>query len=353
MNSKYFYQDKSIFGLDIGFNSLKIMQVESFNKRRVITGYGVAHYDAKAVDNGVIIDPESVAKSTQELFQNHIVGEITTRRVAIAVPASRTYNRAIKLPNLPAKELDEAVRLEAEQYISMPLDELYLDYTVIGRTDKEIELFAVAAPKKIIDSYILLAKMLGLEVVAMETTIGAASRLLVQADRSDVPTVLIDFGSMSVDITVFDKTLIVTGTVPGGGDDFTKQIAEKLQVTPQEGHVIKTKYGLRYSKKQNEITQALAPDLGQLLKEVRRVIRYYEERYGDNRKIGQIVTMGGGANMPGLSEYMTDALRLPVRMSDPWAHIGLSKLQLPNSVERSIYVTVAGLALMNPKEIFA
>jgi len=194
---------------------------------------------------------------------------------------------------------------------------------------------------------------LGLEVVAIETTIGAASRLLVEADRSDVPTVLIDFGSVSADITIFDKTLIVTGTVPGGGDDFTKRIAEKLQVTPQEGHVIKTKYGLRYSKKQKEIQDALKPDLDQLIKEVRKVIRYYEERYGADRKIGQIVTMGGGANMPGLSEYMTDALRLPVRMSDPWAHIGLSsKLQPPNSVERSIYVTVAGLSLMKPKEIF-
>ncbi len=354
MNSKYFYQDKPLFGLDVGVSTLKVMQVEQDAKKRKVTGYGVASFDQKAIDKGVVIDFESVAKSAAELFKHHIIGEITTRRVAIAIPASRTYNRAITLPKLNNKELAEAVRLEAEQYIPMPIDELYLDYNVIGRTDKEIELFAVAAPKKLVDSYMLLARMLGLEVVAIETTIGAATRLLVEADRSDVPTVLIDFGSMSADITIFDKNLIVTGTVPGGGEAFTNRIAEKLGVSPQEGHVIKTKYGLRYSKKQKEITDALSPILEQLLKEIRRVIRYYEERFqGADRKIGQIVTMGGGANMPGLSDYMTDNLRLPVRMSDPTANIGFSKLQPPSTIERSIYVTVAGLALMNPKEIFS
>lgn len=352
MNSKYFYQDKPLFGLDIGFNTLKIMQVEGANGQRTVTGYGVTNFDPKAVEEGRIVNVEEVARATLDLFNRNLVGNISTHRVAIAVPASRTYNRGIKLPKLPAKELAEAVRLEAEQYIPMPLDELYLDYSIISRTEKDLDLFAVAVPKKIIDSHLMLARMLGLEVVAMETTIGAASRLLVEADRSDIPTVLIDFGSKSADITVFDKTLIVTGTVPGGGDDFTARIAEKLGVTPQEGHVIKTKYGLRLSKKQAEITAALGPVLEQLLKEIRRVIRYYEERYGADRKIGQIVTMGGGANMPGLSEYMTNALRLPVRMSDPWQHIGFSKLQPPSTVERSIYVTVAGLALMNPKEIF-
>lgn len=83
------------------------------------------------------------------------------------------------------------------------------------------------------------------------------------------------------------------------------------------------------------------------------MIRYYEERYGADRKIKQLVTMGGGANMPGLSDYMTNALRMPVRMSDPWHHISFDHLQPPSDTELSMYITVAGLALMNPKEIFA
>lgn len=186
----------------------------------------------------------------------------------------------------------------------------------------------------------------------METTIGSASRLFVQAEPSDMPTVLIDLGSLSSDITIYDKALIVTGTVPGGGDNFTETIAKSLSVTHQEAHVIKTKYGLGFSKKQAEITIALTPILDQLVKEIRRMIRYYEERTSAEGKIRQVVTMGGGANMPGLSEYLTDTLRLPVRMCDPWQHIDFAGLQPPNSIEKSMYVTVAGLALINPREIF-
>ena len=84
------------------------------------------------------------------------------------------------------------------------------------------------------------------------------------------------------------------------------------------------------------------------------MIRYYEERYGDDRKIKQIVTVGGGANMPGLSDYMISSLRLPVRMSNPWElRVKFDHLEAPSNVECSMYVTVAGLSLMKPKEIFS
>ncbi|MCA9333017.1 type IV pilus assembly protein PilM [Candidatus Saccharibacteria bacterium] len=353
MNNTYFYQDKSVFGLDIGFSSLKVMQIDWIGNKQVVTGYGVTSFDPRAINDGVIVEPELIAKVMKELYDRNILGEITTKRVTASIPASRTYNRTLNLPKLNKKDLVEALRLEAEQYIPVPIDDLYIDFNMIQETDKESELLAVAAPKKIVDSYVDLAKMCGLEPIALETSIGAAGRLFVQAEQSDVPTILIDFGSVSSDITIYDDGLIVTGTVSGGGDNFTDLIAKKLKVTKQEAHIIKTKYGLGVSKKQKEITDALSPILEQLLKEIRRMIRYYEERSATKRKISQVVTMGGGANMPGLSEHMTNILRLPSRMCDPWQHLDFSKLQPPNTVEKSMYVTVAGLALLNPKEVFA
>lgn len=350
--SSYFYRDKPIFGLDIGFSSMKVMQIDTTDKP-VITGYGVGSFDANAIKDGVIVDFESIAKSADELFKAKITGEITTRRVAFTVPASRTFSRAIKLPKLDDKELAEAVRTEAEQYIPATLDDLYMDYDVINRNDKDIELFAVAIPKRIIDSYFSLAKILGLEAVAMESTIGAAARLFLKTNAHDIPTVLIDFGSVSTDITIFDKTLIVTGTVPGGGDIFSDKISQALGVTKAEADIIKIKYGLDVSKKQAEIVASLKPFLDQLLKEISRMIRYYEERYGSERKLAQVVTMGGGANMPGLNDYLTNKLRLPVQTSDPWQHISHSKFDPPNIVERSMYVTVSGVALINSKEVFS
>src|SRR3990167_4176904 len=353
MNNTYFYQDKPLFGLDIGYSSIKTMQVDWVAGRPIVSGYGAVKFDPGTIKNGIISDYESLADSMFGLFESNITGEISSKRVAITVPASRTFSRPVKLPKLTKKELDEAVKLEAERYIPMPLDELYLDYMISGQNDKETNLFLVAAPKKLIDSYISLSKILDLDIVAIETTISAATRLFIEADRSDVPTILIDFGSHSVDITIFDKVLVVTGTVAGGSDDFTALIVKKLGVNQQEAYNVKTNFGIDPSKHQKEITEALSPLLQQLLKEVRRVIRYYEERFVASRKIGQIVTMGGGANFPGLSTYMTDALRLPVRMSDPWSYISFSRLQPPSAVEKSMYATAAGSALMVPGEIFS
>jgi type IV pilus assembly protein PilM len=354
MNNTYFYQDKPIFGLDIGYSSLKVMQIDgSSGKKQVVSGYGVTGFDPKIMSDGIIVDPESMAKAAINLFDKSLIGEITTKRVSASIPAARTFTRTMTLPTLNTKDMTEAVRLETERYVPVPIDELYLDYTPISTSEKGAELLAVAVPKKIVDSYVSLINILGLEPVALETTISASSRLFVQAEQNDVPTVLIDFGSLSADITVHDNGLVVTGTVPCGGDSFSQAIAAALNVTPQEAHIIKTKYGLGVSKKQKEIMAALEPILEQMLREIRRVIRYYEERSGTERKINQVVTMGGGANMPGLSSYMTNQLRLAVRMCDPWQHLDFTGLQPPNNVEKSMYITVAGLSLAKPKELFA
>ncbi len=353
MNNRYFYKDKPIFGLDIGYRSVKIMQIGQSKERQRVTGYGFAEFDATAIEYGTIVDFEVIAKALHDLFEKDIVGAITTRRVAFAVPAVYSFNRNMTLPKLETKDLAEAVRLEAEQYIPAPIDQLYTDFQITSKNDKEISLLMSAVPKKLIDSYLQLSKILGLEIIAMETSISAASRLFVQAERSDIPTVLIDFGSISADITIYHKALAVTGTVPCGGDNFTDLIAQKLKVTKDEAQLIKTKYGLSSSKKQSQIETALAPLLSQLIKEIRRMIRYYEERSETKSKIGQIVTMGGGANMPGLSEFMTSSLRLPVRMCDPWHNLDFNGLQPPSSTEKTMYVTVAGLALLQPRETFA
>lgn len=352
MKTSNFYKDRPLFGLDIGFNSVKVMQLSRHAEKNRVTGYGVAAFKGASIDKGVIVDHEDIANTIKQMFESGLVGEITTRRVAFSVPASRTFSRILRLPKLANKDLAEAVHLEAEQYIPIPISELYIDFTTIRQTEKETEILVVAVPKKIINSYIQLAHLLGLEVVVMETTTGSTDRLFKKTDQHNVPSVLIDFGSISADITVYDKSMVVTGTVPGGGDDITNLIASELNVSHKEAHLIKVKYGLGLSKKQPEIIKAVSPMLEQTLKEIKRMIRYFEERSEQHKKIEQIVTFGGGANVPGLSEYLIDALRLPVRACDPWDNIEFKGIQEPNAVERSMYITATSLALIKPEDIF-
>lgn len=354
MKQTYFYHDKPVFGLDIGHGSIKVMQVEAGKKKKhSVIGYGVASFDPGAIKDGIITDIEAIAKPTQAMFDNHIVGDITTRRVAVAIPSTKTFTQSLQLPKMARKDLKQAVMSEIEQYIPTQVDELYVDYDVVRETPDGFGLQVVAAPRVMIDSYLALMRVLGLETTAVETTIDSSSRLFVQAEQSSVPTILIDFGSVSSDITIYDQGVLTTGTVPGGGDSFTNLIADKLKVSHQEAHIIKTRYGLGVSKKQAEITETLAPIIDQLGKEIRRMIRYYEERSTDQRKINQIVTMGGGANMPGLSEYLTNSLRLATRMCDPWQNMSFNGLQTPNNAEKTTYITATGLAMMSPEKAFS
>jgi type IV pilus assembly protein PilM len=352
MNYGIFYKDKPLFGIDVGSSSIKVMQIAQFGKHQQITGYGVIGYDPKSVKDGVIDKPEVLAKAVKELFESGLIGQIDTRRAAVSIPVARTYNRVMNLPKMNKKDLAEAIRFEAAQYIPVPIDDLYIDYNITREGKDGFDLLAVAAPKSIVDSYIAFADLVGLEPCILETTISASSRLVANSETQDVPTILIDFGSLSVDITIYDKQLIVTGTVAGGGDNFTELIAEKLHVSKQVAHTIKTKYGLSVSKKQKDIEEALKPILSSLSKEIRKMIRYYNERTKTENRIGQIITMGGGANMPGLSEYLTSEMRLASRMCNPWTNLSFGRLQPPNEIEKSMYITAAGLALINPKDIW-
>lgn len=349
-----FYKDRPLFGLDVGTHCLKIMQTnQDGNKKPSVVGYGMAFFDQAAIKDGIIVDYKAIAKTVNKLINNNLVGEISTHRVALSVPASKTYTREMILPKMSSKELSLAVRTEAERYIPRSLDDLSLDYTINHETADGLSVYTIAAPKKITDSYVRLAEVLGLEPVLIEPTIGASTRLLQHDTNSqNLPSVFLDFGASSADISIYDKFITVTGTVPCGGDLFTKHICEALGLSESEATLIKTKYGIGASKKQSQIIEAVTPLLEKTIYEIRRMIRYYEERGSNKNKIGQVISTGGGANMPGLSDYLTSTLRLPTRMFDPWQTFDFGKLQPPSYSERSVYMTVAGLAMANPKEIF-
>lgn len=349
----HFFVDKPVFGMDVGHGSLKVMQLKTGLKGASIVGYGTTYFDMAAMKDGVITNQKVVAKAVYGLFKNGLIGEINTRRVALAIPAYRTFSRSIQLPKMSDKDLMEAVQLEVEQYIPVPLADLYLDFMVTGRPTETNELLVVAVPKKIVDSYLQLTDLLGLEPVLIEPTTTAGSRFFSRDKHNDMTSVLIDFGSQTASISLFDKTTLATSTVPAGGLVFTQAIASKLGLSEKEAGLIKTKYGLGVSKFQKDVSAALEPALQKIVTEVKRMIRYHEERYGGKSGVAQVVMLGGGANMPGLANYLTDALKIPTRTLDhPWNIFESKGLRAPAEPDRLMYATVAGLSLVNSEEVF-
>jgi type IV pilus assembly protein PilM len=350
----YFYKDKPLFGLDIGHGSLKVMQLHAEGGQTKIVGFGTTTFDIHALNDGVIADPKAIATQVHSLFQHGLVGSITAKRVALAIPTYRTFSRSIQLPKLSDTELREAVQLEVEQYVPVPIQDLYLDYSMTGRSpDGGVELFVVAVPKTIVDSYLALTVMMGLEAILIEPTMASCARLFAKDTQSDVPSLIIDFGSLTADISIVDKTILATSTVPAGGLVFTEAIRNKLQITQEEAGDIKTKYGMGVSVVQKDVKKALEPALEKLVTEIRRMLRYYDDRYGPDKHVGQIVILGGGANMPGLGDYLTDELKVPTRTHNhPWALFKHEGLKPPLPADRLMYVTAAGLGLAQADEVF-
>ena len=90
------------------------------------------------------------------------------------------------MPKTATDALEDAVRAEAEQYIPVPIDNLYIDYEIAeNKSQENLEVLIVAAPKNIVDSYLVLFELLGLEVAQLETSISAATRLVMHAEQTD------------------------------------------------------------------------------------------------------------------------------------------------------------------------
>jgi len=346
------FEDKPLFGLDIGHGKVRVMQLNADKHRLKLIGYGETTFDPSAIKDGVIVTPEIIAAAVLDLFQHHLIGDITTTSVALSVPIAQAFTHSMETPKLSDKELAEAVQNEAEQYIPAALEDLYLDYMRAGTDNDQTSVFIVAMPKRIIDSYLVLSRLLGLETVAIQTSSGAGAHLFARDKQSDIPSLLIDFGSNSADITVYDHGPAISGTVACGSELLTAAIAKELNVTEKEATLIKAKYGLGLSKKQDQLEKALTPTLSLLIKEIKRTVRYYEEHAHNKRKISQVVIAGGGANMPGITDYLTSNLRMAVRAFDPTTYIDFGHLQPFNVTERMSYVTAVGLACTDPKAVF-
>jgi type IV pilus assembly protein PilM len=356
MGNLKFYHDEPLFGLDIGHSTLKVMQMEAIaGQPPAVVGYGLSSFDASAIQNGIISDPQAIAKAMHELFETKLIGKISSQRVACSLPTAHTFSRPMTIPATNRKEILEAINLEAEQYIPIALNSMYLDYEVISQDAQNTEVLVVAASKNIVDSYFKVLELLNLQPVAFEPSINAATRLLqMQGALKSEPTIIIDIGSVTTDIAVFDKALLVASTINNGSDNITQQISQGLHLTPKQANDLKNEYGIAFSERQQRVIDALKPTLENLVRETQKSVRYYAERAAKSgRKISQLVIVGGGSVMPGLNQYLSKELRLGAQNLDPWHNINFGNLPKPDDVERAVYITAGGEAILRPQEVLA
>ncbi len=356
MKKKLFYKDKQPIGLDISQTGIKVMAVNS--KKWLVEGYGSVDLDPAKVQAALDNDKGTanyIGDSLKQLLTHSTVGHLPSNHVVIGVPTSRTFSRTFSLPVDQEKTLADAVEIEVEQYIPLPINSLYIDYEVIERNKKNIQVVMSAIPRTIVDAVIKAATDLELRPVAVEPSINAVARLLEATEEgSNLTSLIVDIGQATTDIAVLCRGAIrVTGGVNVGGNTFTLNIANKLKVPLNNAHQLKVLNGVSLSPRQDKLLKALSPSLDRIATEIRKVIRYYTERIGDDDKIEQVLIVGAGSNMPGIGEYFTNELIMPVRVAGPWQKLDFGKLPQPNKQFRPRYIAVAGLASIKYEDILA
>jgi len=350
--SKVFYQDKAIIGLDISNTGVKVMSVDP--KKWLVRGYGSIDLEPLKVKEAMENSNSTyLTDSIKTLMSEKVIGDISSKRVAVAVPTGRSYSRTFTLPASTEKALHDAVILEADQYIPIPSANLYIDYQIIERNKKQITVLMSAVARVIIDNIVASVKAAGLEPVLIEPSICSVGRVLTATERGDLPTVIVDIGPASTDIAILDHgTIRVTGGLAVGGNTFTLDIAKKLNVELENAHQLKVLNGLSAGPRQQKLSAALEPSLQRILVEVKKVMRYYDERISTTRKLEQLLVVGSGSNLPGIGEYFTNALIMPARVASPWQKLDFAKMQEPPKQLRPRYITVAGLASIEPRSMW-
>lgn len=350
--SKFFYKDKPIIGLDISSTGIKIMSVDS--KKWLVNGYGSLDLDPIRVKESLENETSTyLTENIQLLLEEKNIGTLLSKLVAIAIPTARSYTRTFTLPSSAEKSLDEAVILEAEQYIPIPASTLYIDYQVIERGKKTITVLMSAVSRTVVDNIVRSVEAAGLQPVLIEPSITSVGRLLTATEDGSLPTIIVDIGSASTDIAIIDRGHVrVTGGVAVGGNSFTLDIAKKLNVALENAHQLKVLNGLNAGPRQQKIKEALNPSLERILTETKKVIRYYNERISNDRKLEQLLVVGGGSNVPGIGEYFTDNLVIAARVAIPWQKLDFGKLQEPPKQFRARYITVGGIAILQSGSIW-
>tara|TARA_B100001105_G_scaffold248548_2_gene234422 strand:- start:8455 stop:9444 length:990 start_codon:yes stop_codon:yes gene_type:complete len=323
-------------------------------KKWSVEGYGSIDLEPLRVKEALEVAGKSyLTDNIKLLLSEKTIGSISTNRVAIAVPTARSFSRTFVLPSSAEKNLQDAVMLEAEQYIPIPTDNLYIDYEIIERSKKEITVLMSAVTKMIIDNVVASVEAAGLQPVLIEPGICSVGRVLTATERGNLPTVIVDIGPANTDIAILDRGSIrVTGGLAVGGNTFTLDIAKKLNVALENAHQLKVLNGLNAGPRQQKLSAALEPSLQRVLAEVKKVIRYYDERVSNGRKLEQLLVVGSGSNLPGIGEYFTNALVMPARVASPWQKLDFAKIQEPPKQFRPRYITVAGVASIPPGGIW-
>lgn len=340
-----------VFGLDISSSSVKMIEIVDAGKGAYrVERYAIEPLPREAVVDGNINNLEAVAESVKRAHKRLAT---RTKHVAMAVPSGAVITKKIIVQaGLREDELEIQVETEANQYIPFALDEVNLDFQLVGpapSNPEEEEVLIAATRKEKVEDRVAVAESAGLKALVMDVESYAqqsALALVVQQlpnGGKDQNIAVVDIGANVMNVTVLrNDQSVYTREQAFGGNQLTQDIVSRYGMSVEEAENAKRSGGLPDDYE----TEVLRPFMDNLSMEVQRALQFFFTSTQYNA-VDQILLAGGSAVIPGLDEAVNTRTQVPTMVANPFAAMQTSsRIQLKRLlVDAPSLIIACGLAM--------
>ena len=340
-----------LFGLDISSSSVKMLELVEAGKG----GYRVERYAIEPLPRDCVVDGNinNLEAVTESVKRAHNRMGTRTKHVAMAVPSGAVISKKIIVPaSLREAELEVQVESEANQYIPFALEEVNLDFQVLGPSPanpEEQEVLIAATRKEKVEDRVAVADSVGLKALVMDVESFAqqtALGLVVQGlpgGGKDQNVAVVDVGANVMNVSVLrNDQSVYTREQAFGGNQLTQDIVSRYGMTPEEAENAKRSGGLP----DDFATEVLKPFMENLSMEVQRALQFFftSTQY---HAVDHILLAGGSAVIAGLDEVVHTRTQVPTSIANPFSLMQASpKIQLKRLMADAPSLIVAcGLAM--------
>jgi len=332
------------FGLDIGTNAIRVVQLSKSGRAWNLVKYGYTPVDSKIVASDA---PESKRRLGEAIMTAVGQSGIKAQNVAIGLPSSKTFTTIIDIPKISEQELKATMKYQVDQYIPMAIDEAKVDWALLGdslRSPGQYEVLLTSTSNAYAEERLEFIEGLGFNVIAEEPDTIAMVRSLVPSDAQDAQLIL-DMGEMSTDLAItYGGVPRLVRTVPTGIHSLVRAAVQNLNVEENQARQFIVKFGLAPDRLDGQVVRAIDSVLDNFASELTKSMKFFQTRY-PNLAIGQILLSGFGAVIPQMDKYIATKTNTQTALANPWQRVNVSQADqqqlAPIAAE---FATVVGLA---------
>jgi type IV pilus assembly protein PilM len=342
---------RPMLGLDISTSAVKMVELTESGKGSYrVERFGIEYLPRDAVVDGNIANLEPVAEAVRRCWRR--LGT-STKYVAMSLPTAAVITKKIILPaNLRETEMEVQVESEANQYIPFALDEVNLDFQILGpapSSPDEVEVLIAASRKEKVEDRVACAEAAELTPLVMDVesfAVQAAFGLVLPhlpLDSKDQIVALVDVGAMATKVTVMRGDQPVYSREQAfGGAQLTQDVMRSYGMSAEEAESVKRSG----AAPENYEPELLRPFVENLALEVSRALQFFFTSTQFNQ-VHQIVLAGGCAAIPGVDEVVATRTQVPTVIANPFAGMVTSSRVRPRQLlaEAPLLMVACGLAL--------